>query len=85
MFNMDLCRGVDLHKYEPKSFVTGNRDDWRAELIKTLQTLPEEPNKNLRMSDYVDYLRSRCPLYQSTWIFVKVSLSFGPCMSSHVN
>lgn len=73
MLKMRLCRGVDLHKYEPKSFVAGNREDWRADLIKALQTLPEETNKVLRMSDYVDYLKSRCPLYQSTWIFVKVS------------
>ncbi|KAG0614807.1 hypothetical protein M758_6G204800 [Ceratodon purpureus] len=64
-------KGVDLHKYEPKSFITGNREDWRLDLIKALQTLPEESDKILRMSDYVDYLKSRCPLYQSTWIFVK--------------
>lgn len=70
-FTEKSLRGVDMHKYEPKTFVTGNREDWRADLVKALLTLPEEPNKILRMSDYVDYLKSRCPLYQSTWMFVK--------------
>jgi len=73
MLNLGSFRGVDMHKYEPKTFVTGNREDWRADLVKAFQSLPEEPNKIVRMSDYVDYLKSRCPLYQSTWMFVKVN------------
>lgn len=74
-----------MHKYEPKEFIAGNREEWRAEILKALQSLPKESNKLLRMSDYIEYLKSRCPLYQSTWIFVKVcvlSLSMQNTMCS---
>ncbi|XP_024389138.1 uncharacterized protein [Physcomitrium patens] len=70
-FTEKSLRGVDMHKYEPKEFIAGNREEWRAEILKALQSLPKESNKLLRMSDYIEYLKSRCPLYQSTWIFVK--------------
>lgn len=74
---MGAHRSIDVHKYGPKKFVNRAAEaQYRAELAKTLTILPPQPSKIVCMSEYVEYLKSRFPLYQSTWFFVKVRLVF---------
>ena len=77
-------RSIDVHKYGPKKFVNRAAEDhYRTELANTLTILPPEPSKIVCMSEYIEYLKSRFPLYQSTWFFVKVRFMFSSQIFSH--
>ncbi|CAK9229036.1 unnamed protein product [Sphagnum troendelagicum] len=60
-----------MEKHGPNDDIEAMGDQGRNELLKTIATLPNEPNKIVRMNDYITFLKSCCPLYQSSWFFVK--------------
>jgi hypothetical protein len=70
-----------MEKHGPNDDIEGMEDQGRNDLLKTIATLPNEPNKIVRMNDYITFLKSCCPFYQSSWFFVKVlspfSLTYG--------
>jgi hypothetical protein len=65
-----------MEKHGPNDDIEAMGDQGRNELLKTIATLPNEPNKIVRMDDYITFLKSCCPLYQSSWFFVKVLRPF---------
>ncbi|CAM6022248.1 unnamed protein product [Sphagnum balticum] len=61
-----------MEKHGPNDDIDqGMGDQGRNDLLKTIATLPNEPNNIVRMIDYITFLKSCCPFYQSSWFFVK--------------
>ncbi|EFJ24419.1 hypothetical protein SELMODRAFT_414494 [Selaginella moellendorffii] len=59
-----------VENYGPKEYVTGYEKAWRSAILKKVATLPWEVDVNVCRNDYLAFLRSRCPLYGSSWFYV---------------
>jgi hypothetical protein len=45
-----------MEKHGPNDDIEAMGDQGRNELLKTIATLPNEPNKIVRMDDYITFL-----------------------------
>ena len=61
-----------IRKFGPKIYVEGSEREWKTALVRTAAALPPEADMSNCISDYIDFLRSRCNLYGSSWYYVQV-------------
>jgi hypothetical protein len=69
---MFQSRDEIIRKFGPKIYVEGSEREWKTALLRTAAALPREEDTSNCISDYIDFLRSRCSLYGSCWFYVQV-------------
>ncbi|KAJ7544569.1 hypothetical protein O6H91_09G083200 [Diphasiastrum complanatum] len=65
-----------VKKFGPQFYIRGYEGAWKDAILKTVAALPLEANMVTCRNDYLDFLRSRCPLYGSSWFFVQLEVDF---------
>lgn len=60
-----------VRKFGPRIYVEGSEREWKAALLRTAATFPHEADMSTCITDYIDFLRSRCILYGSCWYYVE--------------
>jgi hypothetical protein len=67
-----MGRNLDTSKFGPNEFVRGREKRWEIGLLKTLKALPVENDMTIRQCEYLELLKTCCPLFQSSFFFVRV-------------
>ncbi|BBN19186.1 hypothetical protein Mp_8g08530 [Marchantia polymorpha subsp. ruderalis] len=67
----EILAGIDGSKYGPQYCVQGNEGAWKDAIATTLYALPPSDNVMSWKQDYIDYVKSRCPLYEACRFFVR--------------
>ncbi|CAK9195600.1 unnamed protein product [Sphagnum jensenii] len=71
LFLVKMGRNLDTSKFGPSEFVRGREKRWGIGLLKTLKALPVENDMTIRQCEYLELLKTCCPLFQSSFFFVR--------------
>ncbi|BFI34180.1 hypothetical protein MPTK2_4g21760 [Marchantia polymorpha subsp. ruderalis] len=64
-------KGLSISKFLPKFFLEEREEERKSAVVNIVSGLPLDPSPATRRFDYLDYLKTRYPLSEASWFFVK--------------